>query len=263
MTARAADPWRPAAEGGARSSRLALAVVLVACAANLPSLAPGFIHDDHRIIEQNGLIRGMGHLREIVAQGYWSVGSGSVPILYRPVTILSFALNYAAWGLRPFGYRLVDLLLHALVSLLVLGLARRIFGRCPGRRRLDPALAAALLFAAHPVHTEVLGEVVGRAEILAAAGTLGCVLAFLRARELQAEEGRGARTLFGLALLSFALGFMAKENAVACPLLVLLADLLIVGRRPAWSFHAASASMLLICLAVRAAALGSVNPPGL
>lgn len=263
MTARAADPSPSAAEGGARPSRLGLAVVLVACAANLPSLAPGFIHDDHRIIEQNELIRGVGRLGEIVTQGYWSVGSGSVPILYRPVTILSFALNYAACGLRPFGYRLVDLLLHAFVSLLVFGLARRIFGRSPGPLLLDPALAAALLFAAHPVHTEVLGEVVGRAELLAAAGALGCVLAFLRARGLQGAGSPGARWLFGLALLAFALGFMAKENAVATPFLVLLADVLIVRRRPAWSFHAASACVLLLCLAARAAALGSVNPPGL
>jgi tetratricopeptide (TPR) repeat protein len=247
------------ASGGARGGLLLVGAV--ACLANFGALAPGFIHDDHRIIEQNELIRGLAHLPEIFAKGYWSVSSASVPILYRPVTILSFALNHAAGGLHPFGYRLANLLLHALVAMLVAGLGRRLFA--PGTALRDPALLAGLLFAVHPIHTEVLGEVVGRSELLAAAGTLGAVLLFLRSRGRRAEGRSGpAAGLAVLAVACFLAAFLSKENAVAAPFLIVLADLLLVRRRPAWGVHAAFAAALAAGLVGRAAALGSLNPPG-
>jgi len=250
-----------------RAARGIVLVAVVACAVNLRALAPGFIHDDHRIIEQNELIRSLALIPRILTHGYWSVDTRSVPILYRPVTILSFALNHAAAGLRPFSYRLTNLLLHALASLLVLLLARRVLGRgaAPEAPRgwSDPALVAALLFAVHPVHTEVLGEVVGRAELLAAAGTLGCVLLFLRGRDLR-ESGRpgAARGLFALSLAAFAAGVLAKENAVAAPFLALLADRLIERRTIVWRYHLAAGATLVLCLLARAAALGNPDPSG-
>ena len=182
---RAAGDGRSLA-GRGRGAVLALAAV---CAlVNSPALGPGFIHDDHPIIEQNERLRGLGRLPQIVTTGYWPPAEAAGPPLYRPLTLLSFALNQAAGGLRPFGFRLVNLLLHALNTVLVLHLAARLLsgpaGRAPGAPRpLDAPLLAGLLFAAHPVHTEALGEVVGRAELLGAAGVLGSVLAFLIGRE--------------------------------------------------------------------------------
>ena len=237
----------------------ALAVVIAAIAINAPSLVPGFIHDDHRIIEQNAWLGDLAHLPEIFRRGYWSVDRQEVPNLYRPVTIASFALDHAAGGLRPLGYRLVNLLLHALVSLLVFFLARRLLEGPPGGGTgcTRPALFAALLFAVHPVHTEVLGEVVGRAELLAAALTLGCLLAFLRGRDARQPAG-----WWLLATICFAAGFLAKENAIAAPALVLLADLLIVRRRIDARPLALLAGAALACLVLRGAVLGGLNPPG-
>lgn len=245
-----------------RSWRSAMLVASVACVVNLGALAPGFIHDDHRIIEQNELIRSLARLPEILTHGYWSVGTADQPILYRPVTILSFALDEAIFGPGPLYHRLVNLALHALVSILVLRLGRRLLGNAAGLP-LDAPLAAALVFAIHPIHTEVLGEVVGRAELLAAAGTLLSLLAFLRSRDdMLAGLRRRAAILSAAAVAAFGLGFLAKENAVAAPLLALLADRVIVRGRLAWRHHLAMAAMLAACLAARAAALGSLNPPG-
>lgn len=255
-------------------------MALVAAGVNLPALVPGFIHDDHRIIEQNELVRSLARLPEIVSSGYWSVGETRVPNLYRPLTIASFALNHAAGGLHPFGYRLINWMLHVGIALLVFSLARWLtVSGSP-----DPPLVAALLFAVHPVHAEVLGEVIGRAELLAAAGTLGCVLAFLGGRAWQAagETGKAWRW-YGLALACFVTGFLSKENAIVAPALALLADALVrpapapgqapggcagvpaIRGRPAiaWRFHLAAAAALVLCLALRAWALGAVNPQGL
>ncbi len=247
-------------------SRHLLFIVLVCTLVNFGSLRPAFIHDDHRIIEQNGLTAGLTHVPEIFRNGYWSTSDVQVPNLYRPLTILSFALDRFAHDLRPLGFRLVNLFLHLLNTLLVFQLASRLFpGSGSGTGAIvDRPLLAALLFAVHPVHTEVLGEIVGRAELLAAACALGSVLSFLRARE---AEGRGgpATSLAGpraLSLVLFALGFLSKENAVCVPALLLLADVLVVRRRTTWGFHAATAGVLIALLAVRLLVLGGLGAAG-
>ena len=237
-----------AASGGRRSVLLLAAVCLLV---NLPSLRPGFIHDDHKIIEQNERIRDLSQAPRLFLSGYWTTGDVEVPGLYRPVTILSFALNHAVSGLRPFPFRAINLLLHLLNTLLVFWIARRIVGLS--------AIWAALLFAVHPAHTEALGEVVGRAELLAAAGVLGSLLLFLHARESQPAR---ALSLCVLSLALFVAGFLSKENAVVAPAVLLAADLLIVRRRPAWGFHLGSGLVLVSALALRRAALGGFNPGG-
>ena len=244
--------------------RAVILLALVSVLINFGSLRPGFIHDDHRIIEQNDLTGDLKQLPRILTSGYWSTGDAQVANLYRPLTILSFAFDRAAHGLRPLGFRLVDLLLHVLNVLLVLGLAARLFRTTATAAFVDRAWLAALLFAAHPVHTEALGEIVGRAELLAAACATGSVLAFLRARDdgVPGRRGTGRAGLHLLSLGLFVLGFLAKENAVAVPALLLLADRLVVRRRPAWGFHAASLFALASVLALRVLVLGGLNPAG-
>jgi Flp pilus assembly protein TadD len=238
-------------------------LALVVIAANLPSLFPGFIFDDHRLIEQNELIRDLRRVPEIFARGYWTVGDEPVPSLYRPLTILSFALNHAVAGAAALSFRAVNLLLHVGVALLVLELARRAFGaRRPGEA-IDPAFASALLFAVHPVHTEALGLVVGRAELLAAAGTLGCVLLFLRGRDQEAAgDARGAWIAYAASLLCCAAGFLAKENAVVAPILALLAGMLLQRRGVAWGYALAAGAVLAALLGLRLGVLGALRPGG-
>ncbi|MBI4169765.1 MAG: tetratricopeptide repeat protein [Acidobacteria bacterium] len=237
-------------------------LLLLAClAANLGSLAPGFIFDDHKIVEQNDLIRDLSRLPDIFARGYWSSGERSVPNLYRPLTILSLAANRALFGDRAFGFRLVNLLLHVLVTFLVFALGRRLQAASAWTSRVaDPALLAALLFAVHPAHTEVLGMVVGRAELLAAAGSLGCVLAFLLGREREARPGAGGPwALYALAVACFIFGFLAKENAVVAPLLAVMADRALERRAFPRRFALAAGTALLAVFGLRFAAIGSLR----
>ncbi|OLC55039.1 MAG: hypothetical protein AUH92_02955 [Acidobacteria bacterium 13_1_40CM_4_69_4] len=187
------------------------------------------------------------------------------------MTLLTFALNHAAGGVQPFGYRLVNLLLHVLNTVLVFLLAGRlVVPTAPGMPRaprpIDPSLLAGLLFAVHPAHTEALGEVVGRAELLAAGCALGSVLAFLRGREnarhragIAPGPAAGAWPWYSLSLVLFVIGSLAKENAVVIPALVLLADLLLSGRRPAYAFHVAAVAALGAVLWLRHAVLGGVG----
>ena len=93
---------------------------------------------------------------------------------YRPLTVLTFRLNYALGGLSPFGYHLGNVLLHAVVTAVYTICARLLL------RRRTPAIVAGLLFASHPIHAEAVAGVVGRADVLACLFFLLAFLAYMR-----------------------------------------------------------------------------------
>lgn len=182
-----------------------IAVALTAVAVYLGSASGGYVFDDRWVIVENPLVQ-QASLREIFTAAYTP---GPV---YRPFTLTTFAVNERL-GLNPIADHWWNIALHAVVSLLVYGLAARLIRWRPG------ALLAALLFAVHPIHSEVVANLVGRAELLAAVCALGALVAFCRG--LEARRFRGA--WFGLALVSFAVGPFAKESALTVlPVLAVL-----------------------------------------
>ncbi|HZI95371.1 MAG TPA: tetratricopeptide repeat protein [Patescibacteria group bacterium] len=170
-----------------------------------------FVFDDIDVIARNPLVTGERlDAARIFSSHYWQhlTPAGN---LYRPLVILTYALNHLAGGLDPSGYHLVNLVLHALCSGLVVALSARL--GLPARG----ALAAGLLFAAHPIHTEAVTGVVGRAELVAAACVLGGWLV-----HLGRSQPRPWRPV-AIGLL-FAAGLLSKENAIVLPALMFLGD---------------------------------------
>jgi tetratricopeptide (TPR) repeat protein len=193
------------------------AVTLLAVLVFTPTLWNGFVFDDFFMIGENRLIRSLGNVPKLLTSDYWAaverpeIFSGTR--LYRPLVTISFALNHAAGGLQPVGYHLVNLLLHAGVSLAVYSV---------GRLFLAPAGAAVAgaLFAVHPLHTEAVTGIVGRAELFMALGILVALWCYRRP-ERTARLG---------ALAAFAMGLLAKEQAVVLPALLVLYDLYVEGQ---------------------------------
>jgi len=129
--------------------------------------------------------------------------------VFRPVTFATFALNLAAGGAHPFGFHLLNLLLHAVVTLLLYLVLRKLLESVEQGTTL--AWVAALLFAVHPIHTEAVASIVGRFELLAVGFLLAAWLLHLR-------------DLPVLALVCFVLALMSKESSVAFVPLVLAGD---------------------------------------
>lgn len=217
VSKRPGSVWTP--EGWARWHDLLLGglVVLLGVGVYANSLPGAFIVDDLLIVDQNPLAHSLD-LRAIFTSDYWGVGANRG--LYRPITILSFALNSGLLGTEPWSYHLVNVLLHAWVGLAFFQLLRS-WQMAPG-----PSFAAAALFAVHPIHTEVLNEVIGRSELLAA-------LFYLLALRLAHSERRSRLWLSGGLYL---LALLSKEHAVTFPAAAVLADLFwrrsIKGRLP-------------------------------
>jgi Flp pilus assembly protein TadD len=166
-------------------------------------------------VVENPLVQGgLGNAGRILTSPYNYGGPGTTGGLFRPLTTLSFAVNYAVHGRSPFGYHLVNLLLHVAASLLVLSLARRLAEATMPDRAPWVALVAGLLFAVHPAHVEAIAPIVGRKELLSTTLVLAAMLV--------AFSGRGAARSLGRLAASVGLGavaILANEGAAVFPLL--------------------------------------------
>ena len=205
----------PAASGiGWRAAVIALAVALTY--AN--SLRGPFVIDDQASIVQNEQIR------DLSRPGAVLLPESESPVAGRPLVSLSFALNYAANGLDVGGYHIVNVALHLACAILAFGLIQRTL-ELPRLRRyfdgssINVAFAAALLWAVHPLNSEVVDYLTQRSESMMAALYLSTLYAANRAL----TESR-KRTWQSLAVVSCALGMLCKESMATAPLMVALYD---------------------------------------
>ncbi|XP_063635833.1 protein O-mannosyl-transferase Tmtc3 isoform X1 [Cydia splendana] len=136
----------------------------------------GFVFDDINAIKENRDLRPQTPISNIFLNDFWGtpIHKEQSHKSYRPLTVLTFRWNYAVHGLHPAGYHLVNLLLHALVSLLY-------YKVCAMFLPEFASFVAAMLFAVHPIHTEAVTGVVGRAEMLSSVFFLGALLCYARA----------------------------------------------------------------------------------
>ncbi|MDZ4803360.1 MAG: tetratricopeptide repeat protein [Candidatus Eisenbacteria bacterium] len=189
---------------------LLLITGLTAFLVYVTTLGNQFAYDDGIIIEENPRVTEAARMGEILTTPYWGSRAGGG--LYRPVASFSYALNHRLHGLQPFGYHLVNVLLHAAVSVLLTLVALEYLP-------LLAAMLAGLIFAVHPIHTEAVANVVGRAELLSA---LGFLAAWLAARRVSGGAWTwGYRILAGV---GYAFGLFSKEVAVVLPLVLLVSD---------------------------------------
>ncbi|KAG8187125.1 hypothetical protein JTE90_004871 [Oedothorax gibbosus] len=139
---------------------------------------------------------------------------------YRPLCVLSFRLNYALSGFDPWSYHFTNVLLHTAATALFTALASSVF--CYSSL---PTLVAGLLFAVHPVHTEAVAGVVGRADVMASVLFLLSLLSYIRYCKYRDKR------LFLYLCLVFAAGSMlTKEHGVTVLMVCAVYDLFVVHR---------------------------------
>lgn len=192
--------------------RAAFWVLALCFATYANALGNGFAYDDELIVVTNPTVT-EGGPRDALVRPYWADARGG-GTLFRPVTTWAFQLQWHLFDGEPRGFHAVNVLAHAAVALLVLALLWFV---------LPPfgALAGAAWFAAHPVHVEAVANVVGLAELLAAAAVVGAVLLYLHT----ADAGPGLRAVRAAVLtVLYVVGLGAKEIAVTMPGLLLFLE---------------------------------------
>ncbi len=170
--------------------------------------------DDNTYVIENELIRSIS--LDAVAKMFTT----PVQANYAPLHIMSYAIDYALWGLDPAGYHLVNILLHVLNVCLVFLLARRLLGKD------SVAFFVALGFAVHPLNVENVAWVSERKTLLASAFCMSAFIAYLKSRE------RAKPAYYWISLLLFQLAVLSKATAVILPLLIISYEFLLGGGKP-------------------------------
>ncbi|HXV36088.1 MAG TPA: DUF1736 domain-containing protein, partial [Myxococcota bacterium] len=200
--------------GGAKRWELAVLAALPLLL-YLPTLEFGYVLDDKIAVEENAFvqqgIRGIGAIfgSESFAGFVGEQPSRLVGARYRPLSLATFALEHELYGLNASRSHLINVVLYAVTTLVVYRFFRALVsGRASDRGFARLPFLAALLFALHPLHSEVVANIKGRDEILALLLSLASVLALLR---FARQRSAAALALSGS---SFLLALLAKENAI-------------------------------------------------
>lgn len=231
-------------------------VIAVTVLTFLPTLTNEFVNwDDDVNFLENPYYRGLG-----VEQLAWGASTFLLGH-YHPLTWFTLSLDYAVWGLDPFGYHLTNLLLHGLTAGLVFLLFREWLGLALERAPATTVWAAAfgaLLFAVHPLRVESVAWASERRDVLSGVFVVATLLMYSRRRT-------------GWALVAFCAALMSKVIAVTLPVVLLLIDWYPLRRRVSmrlllekWPFVVASAMAAWIALGrYESGVLGSVADLGL
>jgi tetratricopeptide (TPR) repeat protein len=198
-------------------------ILLATMVAYIPAMRGGYIWDDDYYITENTTLRTLDGLRRI-----W-LEPKALPQYY-PLVHTSFWLEYHLWQLHPFGYHLVNVLLHALNAILLLMVLRYL--------RVEGAWLAALIFALHPVQVESVVWITERKNVLSGLFYLCSFLAYLRFCNLTADPGSTSITpsmrtpssddggnrwrFYALSLFLFLCALLSKTVTCSLPAAILL-----------------------------------------
>jgi hypothetical protein len=182
------------------------------------SFQGGIFYDNTAALLDDPRIRAVTphNIGAILTEGYWHITPTSG--LYRPVTTLSYLVNYAVLdnGVNPAGYHWFNFVLQGVNVSLVYALGILIFAEVP------LALALAAIWGMHPLLTESVTNIVGRADLLAGFGVLAGLLCYVR---WASATGRRKHWWLAAMVAAQTIGLLSKENAAALPAILLLYDL--------------------------------------
>ena len=213
-----------------------LLVVVAGLLAYCNSFTGSYFHDDFGSIPENPTIRHLWPIWQPLAPlrgSGWTVAG-------RPLINLSLAINYALGGYEVWGYHALNLTVHILAGLTLLGIVRRTLLQPSLRGRFgavadELALATAVLWTVHPLQTESVTYIIQRAESIMGLFYLLTLYCFIRGAESpligngkwfvgNGSWGLRTRLWYGLSVMACALGMASKQVMVSAPVMVMLYD---------------------------------------
>lgn len=173
------------------------------------SLTGEFIWDDEVLVVRNAFIKNWKFAGQIFTQPM-GVGGGFKYPYYRPLLLLSYAVDYSFWKLNPTGYHASNLVYHILAALCIYCLVTQL------SRNRWLAFLAGLVFTVHPVQTEAVAYISGRNESLALIFIILSALFYIKSINLKKVHLSVTASLF------FVLALLSKEASVILPALLIM-----------------------------------------
>ncbi|MBN2489713.1 MAG: hypothetical protein JXQ29_02555 [Planctomycetes bacterium] len=206
---------------------LVLLLGVVPAAAYVPALAAPFHYDDLHSIQRNPHLKLHNALNFFRDPGLFDENPATR--MYRPVLLLTYAVDDFFWGRNPLGFRITNVLVHLLAGAVLFALLAALLAPRPGPIRFRAAVIGALAFLLHPLATESVTYVSCRSNQLATLGYLAALLGYLRARRAPPGAGVAAGWL-AFALFGALVAFGSKAIAITLPVALGLVELLAVRR---------------------------------
>jgi tetratricopeptide (TPR) repeat protein len=197
-----------------------VALLLLTALVYAPSLTHPFQYDDGHTIVENAALRQPDTWRAAFT-GKTLSSAETAGGHYRPLTYLSYWATWRAAGLRPWAFHAGNLALHLVAVWLVIALVTRLAGNA------RVGLIAGAVTALHPAHGEAVFYASARAGLLATVYSLAALWCWARARDRQTTGDSAVVAWLGCALFTTS-ALLAKETAVALPLMLLAADALVL-----------------------------------
>lgn len=192
---------------------ISILLFVISCAVYLNTLSHGFALDDTIVITGNEYTKqGFAGIKEHLTKDSFTGFFGNERDLvaggrYRPMSLIFFSMEYALFGENPAVGHFLNLLFYGLLTvLLYLWLARLM--KSEDHKLWSVPFIAALLFAVHPLHTEVVANIKGRDDLFALIGSIGASWWVLR----YIDEKKPLFLLWSGILFFF--GIMSKENTI-------------------------------------------------
>ncbi|KAM6438082.1 protein O-mannosyl-transferase TMTC3 [Liasis olivaceus] len=178
--------------------------VVAACYWN--SLFCGFVFDDVSAILDNKDLHPSTPIKNLFLNDFWGTPMSEERShkSYRPLTVFTFRLNYLFSELNAISYHFLNVIFHAVVCIIFLKLCKLFLDN-------KSSLVASLLFAVHPIHTEAVTGVVGRAELLSSIFFLAAFLSYTRSR---GPENTIVWTPIAATVFLVAVATLCKEQGV-------------------------------------------------
>ena len=210
-------------------------LALLALAGTITTIGHDYTYDDRPVVFENDRAHALAHLPRLFLETYWPPKYGGDG--YRPIVMSLFTMQWVVGHGAPWLFHLVNILLAVATVLAVYWCALAMLPR-PG------ALVAGALFAVHPVHVEVTGNVVGQSELIVALCLAIAVGLYLRRRAAPALAGRDVGAITAL----FAVALFTKEHAVVLPALLVAAEATLIRGVP-WRRRVSTVRPLFLAFA--------------
>ena len=191
-------------------------IFIVGCLLYANTLFHDFTQDDAIVITDNMFVtKGLGGASGILSYdtfyGFFKEAGKANLVAggrYRPFTLLMFAAEYQFFGRNPFVGHLINVLLFALIGVVLYRLLLLLLDEKNQKNAAIAAFLTALLFVAHPIHTEAVANIKGRDEIVALLGSLGAL--WLSIRSVGKSNILSQIAIF----IIFLIALLSKENAI-------------------------------------------------
>lgn len=196
------------------------------------SLTGEFVFDDESVVQNNASIQSLSSIPK-----YFTADEGFHKVIgryYRPIVSSSYAIDYAIWGLNPFGFHLTNIFIHIISSILLFLILEQLFRK--NKNSVFISFFGTMIFAVHTIHTEAVSWISGRTDSIVTLFFFASFLFYIKYADKEKSKTshytspkrvldlQSRSKFLILSLVFYCFGLLSKEMIITMPVILILYD---------------------------------------